>query len=556
MREIPRLVAVAATQPQQVAVHHGQGPIVEIVERDAIERLRRKVGVSAHHTPFNERAPANFQRILAVASSVAPITTLRRMSPEPVKLSELVATLSLVSDLGMGRPMERVLRQTVIAMRLADDRGGGCRGLCRHLLHVAAHVGGMRDRHQRPRGVVRRRDAAVRRQPRRRSGRGDDGGLPRQAPRSGRSRLRRIGMVGKFLATAGRCVQAVMESHCQSTSELAGRLDLGDWRVPHRCSRPSSAGTARACRASVGKAELAPAIRLVHLADDIEAFHHTGGLEAAVEVAQRRAEARSSIRSWSIGSAPTTRVLPRRARLVLGLGQVIALDPRLGEDLTTRSSMPRSTALGDFADLKSPLRLGHSRGVAELAAVAGATIGLADDERRPCAEPAASTTSAWSVCPAGCGTPRNRGPFRSASGRAPTRTSRSACSPVCRRCIGRRLRGAAPRAPRRLGLPAWAARRCDPADGAHPGGRRRVQALRQAAPAPAGGATPTPPHDASRQEVRAGRLDGDAVNAVLASPATGSAAAPSCRRDSRRREAEVLVQLARGLSNPRDRRRS
>src|SRR4029077_14046785 len=36
-----------------------------------------------------------------------------------VRLSELVATLSLVSDLGMGRPMERVLRQTVIAMRLA-----------------------------------------------------------------------------------------------------------------------------------------------------------------------------------------------------------------------------------------------------------------------------------------------------------------------------------------------------------------------------------------------------------------------------------------------------
>ena len=36
-----------------------------------------------------------------------------------VKLSELVATLALVSDLGMGRPVERVLRQTVIAMRLA-----------------------------------------------------------------------------------------------------------------------------------------------------------------------------------------------------------------------------------------------------------------------------------------------------------------------------------------------------------------------------------------------------------------------------------------------------
>ena len=32
----------------------------------------------------------------------------------------IMAALSLMSDLGMGRPMERVLRQTVIAMRLAE----------------------------------------------------------------------------------------------------------------------------------------------------------------------------------------------------------------------------------------------------------------------------------------------------------------------------------------------------------------------------------------------------------------------------------------------------
>ena len=38
-------------------------------------------------------------------------------------LAELVSTLSIASDLGMGRPVERVLRQTVIAMRLADAAG-------------------------------------------------------------------------------------------------------------------------------------------------------------------------------------------------------------------------------------------------------------------------------------------------------------------------------------------------------------------------------------------------------------------------------------------------
>src|ERR1700722_7556277 len=44
-------------------------------------------------------------------------------SLRPVTLAELVATLSLVADLGMGRPMERVLRQTVVAMRLGTAAG-------------------------------------------------------------------------------------------------------------------------------------------------------------------------------------------------------------------------------------------------------------------------------------------------------------------------------------------------------------------------------------------------------------------------------------------------
>jgi len=37
-----------------------------------------------------------------------------------VRLAELVATLSYAADLGLGQPMEPCLRQTVIALRLAD----------------------------------------------------------------------------------------------------------------------------------------------------------------------------------------------------------------------------------------------------------------------------------------------------------------------------------------------------------------------------------------------------------------------------------------------------
>ena len=42
---------------------------------------------------------------------------------QPVRLAELVAALSLGIDLGFGQPMEHVLRQCLIALRLAERVG-------------------------------------------------------------------------------------------------------------------------------------------------------------------------------------------------------------------------------------------------------------------------------------------------------------------------------------------------------------------------------------------------------------------------------------------------
>ena len=40
-----------------------------------------------------------------------------------VRLAELVAALSLGIDLGFGQPMQHVLRQCLIALRLAERQG-------------------------------------------------------------------------------------------------------------------------------------------------------------------------------------------------------------------------------------------------------------------------------------------------------------------------------------------------------------------------------------------------------------------------------------------------
>src|SRR4051812_30916980 len=43
------------------------------------------------------------------------------MAGQRVRLAELVGALSLGIDLGFGQPMEHTLRQTLIALRLAED---------------------------------------------------------------------------------------------------------------------------------------------------------------------------------------------------------------------------------------------------------------------------------------------------------------------------------------------------------------------------------------------------------------------------------------------------
>ena len=45
---------------------------------------------------------------------------MRALDGRGVRRAELVAVLSLGTDLGLGHPMERVLRQCLVALRLAE----------------------------------------------------------------------------------------------------------------------------------------------------------------------------------------------------------------------------------------------------------------------------------------------------------------------------------------------------------------------------------------------------------------------------------------------------
>ena len=119
----------------------------------------------------------------------------------------------------------------------------------------------------------------------------------------------------------------------------------------------------------------APAIRLVHLADIIEAFHHAGGTEAALHVARERRGTQFDPELVDCFCARHTEILENLGGIA-AWEEVITLDPGLGAGLSEDHLERALTAFGDFSDLKSPLRIGDSRGVAELAAQAGAKLGL------------------------------------------------------------------------------------------------------------------------------------------------------------------------------------
>jgi hypothetical protein len=139
----------------------------------------------------------------------------------------------------------------------------------------------------------------------------------------GKPGFHRIGMVGTFLASAGRSVQQVMAAHCQEASDLAGaRHPPGP---PGRQRRGVPPRRRRHGRAAGGPRATRHAVR-------------SGGIPA-----------------WE---------------------EVIGLDPRLGTALSDDQLDRALSAFADFSDLKSPLRLGRSREVADLAAQAGKALGL------------------------------------------------------------------------------------------------------------------------------------------------------------------------------------
>ena len=291
-----------------------------------------------------------------------------------MRLAELVAALSLATDLGLGQPQEHIIRQTLIAMRVAELEGLSEDELASiFYVSLLAWVGCVADAHEM--GKWFGDDMAVRAD----SYLVDMTGLPMMRfmighVASGSSPIRRLTMVGRFLAGGSKEVQQSMASHCETSGDLSLRLGLGP-EVRDPLLQAFERWDGKGSPAKLVGGEIARIMRIIHVANDVEALHRIGGVEGAVEMLRSR-------RGTEFDPDLVDRFCAHAGELLASLDELDGWDTlicghgALGRELSDEELDQALEAFADYADIKSPFTLGHSRGVAQLAATAAATVGL------------------------------------------------------------------------------------------------------------------------------------------------------------------------------------
>jgi HD-GYP domain-containing protein (c-di-GMP phosphodiesterase class II) len=294
-------------------------------------------------------------------------------APTGVRLAELVAALSLATDLGIGLPMDHVLRQTLIGLRLGDALGldDADRAALYHV-GLLAWVGCTADSFEFARLfgddiAFRAESYAV-----------DLAGLSMfsyivRHLGAGRPPLRRARIAASLLTGGMRTIEDAMRSHCELAGAFAGRLGLGP-RVQLPLTQVFERWDGKGAPAGLRGADVELPARIVQLADIVEVFHANGGVESAVGVARERSGKQFDPDLVGCFCAHAAEILDQPAPSAWDA--VIDDEPGLQDELTSGELDTALETVADFVDLKTPYTAGHSRGVAELAAEAARRCGL------------------------------------------------------------------------------------------------------------------------------------------------------------------------------------
>jgi HD-GYP domain-containing protein (c-di-GMP phosphodiesterase class II) len=297
-----------------------------------------------------------------------------------LRLSELLAAVSLATDLADDSPFESALTDAVTSLEMARlaDLDGDLADV--YFLALLYHV-----------GCTAAADAQSR------IGGGDDVSSRRwfsEADYTNRPQLLRIaatkvakewGPAARTRAVAGLLtapkgfVAQTFAGICEVGARFGERLGAGP-RVTEALEHAYARWDGKVFETLPSGESISPLARLVHLVHVAQKFHRAGGREAAdaVVLARRGGEFDPTLADlW----------LSHSDELLRPLGGESIWETALAAEPEPHRMVPSShvdnvtAALADFVDLKSSLTVGHSKRMAELATLAAGELGFGEPDK-------------------------------------------------------------------------------------------------------------------------------------------------------------------------------
>jgi HD-GYP domain-containing protein (c-di-GMP phosphodiesterase class II) len=297
-----------------------------------------------------------------------------------VRLAELVASLSLGIDLGFGQPMEHVLRQCLIALRLGERVGLDEEQ--RSVVYYTAllvNIGCHSDAHEQAKwfgddiamksdkytyGIHGVKSAVV--------------GMRRIG--AGHPLLQRFRVGLEFAVSGMKDLKPMIENHAAMARKLGEDLGLPD-AVLDALGASYEQWDGKGWPGELKGEDVPAAARLAGIGEFTEVAHRMGGVEAAKDLA-RKQRGRQFDPNFADAFISDAELILSDLDALVAWDAVIDAEPALEVTLSGDEFDSALIAIADFIDLKSPYTLGHARAVADLVAVAASHVGLPDDEVR------------------------------------------------------------------------------------------------------------------------------------------------------------------------------
>ena len=287
-----------------------------------------------------------------------------------LRLAELLAPLSMVTDLGMGNPPEEAMRACIVGTSCARSMGLPDADVAHvYWATLLRHIGCTASAHEEAIHVggdeLTLRPLVSR----------SDWRSPADLLAIAAATARAVPFArrpGVLISSFGSWGDEALRATCEVGTAMADRLEMDPGvraGIGDVFERWDGKGTPRRLAGD----EIAPAARFAQVASTAVAFERIGGVELATEVLRRRA---GRMLDPEIVDGFDAEVRFRELRESDVLGSVLAAEPPPVRTITPGRLDACASAFADMIDLKTVFTYGHSTGVATLAEAAGRGLGL------------------------------------------------------------------------------------------------------------------------------------------------------------------------------------